>query len=54
MSVEEKFIAINRATKQYYDMLLEMYREISEMHVKFELNVKLADILQSLVMISAV
>ena len=48
---EEKFIAINRATKQtkqYCDMLLEMYREISEVNVKFEPNVAFSDVFQSL------
>ena len=46
---EEKFIAINRATKQtkqYCNVLLEMYREMSEMDVKYEPNVELPDIFQ--------
>ena len=48
---EEKFIAINRATKQtkqYCDMLLEMYREMSDMNVKFEPNFALPDIFKTL------
>ena len=48
---EEKFIAINRATKQttlYCNMLLEMSREMSEMNVKFEPNFALPGIFQSL------
>ena len=48
---EEKFIAINRATKQttqYCNMLLEMSREMSELNVTFEPNVALPDIFQSL------
>ena len=51
---EEKFIAINRATKQtkqYCAILLEMYREMSEMNVKFEPNVEFLefpDVFQSL------
>ena len=48
---EEKFIAINRATKQttlYCNMLLEMSREMSEINVKFEPNFAFSDIFQSL------
>ena len=48
---EEKFIAINRATKQttqYCNMLLEMSREMSEINVKFEPNFAFPDIFQSL------
>ena len=48
---EEKFIAINRATKQttqYCNMLLEMSREMSEINMKFEPNFALPDIFQSL------
>ena len=44
---EEMFVTINRATKQtkqYCNMLVEMYREMSEMNVNFEQNVALPDI----------
>ena len=48
---EEKFVAINRATKQtkqYYNMLLDMYGEMSDIDVKFDPNLVLPDIFQSL------
>ena len=48
---EEKFIAISRATKQinkYCSMLLEMYKELSEMTVEFKPNVAFSDVFQSL------
>ena len=48
---EEKFIAINRATKQtkqYCDMLLEIYTEMSEVNVKFEPNINFSDVFKSL------
>ena len=48
---EEKFIAINRATKQtkqYCDMLLEINREMSEVNVKFEPNAAFSYVFQSL------
>ena len=48
---EEKFVAVNRATtqtKQYCNMLLDMYGEMSQMNVKFEPNLALPDIFQSL------
>ena len=47
----EKFIAINRATKQttqYCNMLLEMSMEMSEINLKFEPNFAFPDIFQSL------
>ena len=47
----EKFIAINRTTKQtqqYCKVLLDMYREMSEIKVKFEPNVAMTKIFQSL------
>ena len=48
---EERYIAINRATKQiqqYCKMLLEISKEMSEMNLKFEPNVAFPDIFQSL------
>ena len=48
---EDKFIAINRATKQtqqYCNVLLEMYREMSDISVKFTPNTAFTDILHSL------
>ena len=48
---DEKFIAINRATKQtkqYCDMLLEIYTDMSEINVEFEPNINFSDVFQSL------
>ena len=48
---KEKFAAISMATKQtkqYCNLLVDMYRGISEMNLKIEPNVALSDIFQSL------
>ena len=52
---EEKFIGINRATKQtkrYCNKLLDLRRETSELDVKFEPNITLAEVFDSLGIIS--
>ena len=52
---EEKFIEINRATKQtkqYCNMLLDLRRELSELDMKFEPNITLSDVFDSLGTIS--